>query len=217
MSQSGYSASSRASIGLARSALRLLLLGCFSVSGWANSRSVNLAEMTSHAGRIVHGRVVEVREGLHPQQQRLAVTFIKVQVIEMLKGGAARDVTFMQYGNRTHPYVTHMPSYSVGEEVVLFLYPESKLGFTSPVGQGQGKFVVRNDVRSEQRVLQNEQLNAALFARLDAAKVNSKLALNSTEREALAQPEGRAGAGLAVPTFCSLVRKFVATPNTNLQ
>ncbi len=217
MYQSHYKASSRVPIGLAQGALLLLVLGCFSISGGANSRSVNLAEMTTHAGRIIHGRVVEVREGMHPQQQRVAVTFIKVQVIEMLKGGAARDVTFMQYGNRTHPYVTHMPSYGVGEEVVLFLYRESKLGFTSPVGQGQGKFVVRNDVRSGQRVLQNEQLNYALFARLDAAKVNSKLALSKAEREAVTQPEGRAGTGVAVPTFCSLVRKFVATPKAVLQ
>ena len=31
----------------------------------------------------------------------------------------------------------------VGEESLLFLYPESALGFTAPVGLGQGKFLVR--------------------------------------------------------------------------
>ncbi len=217
MSQCCYRLSSCVLRGSARSILLLLALGCFSVSGWANARDVNLAEMTSHAGRIIHGRVVDVRASVHPQQPRMAVTLIKLQVIEMLKGGAAHEVTFMQYGTSTQQYVAHLPKYSVGEEVVLFLYPESKLGLTSPVGQGQGKFVVRNDSRSGQRVLQNEQLNAALFARLDAAKVNSKMALSKAEREAVAQPERQAGAGLAVPTFCSLVRKFVATPNTNLQ
>jgi hypothetical protein len=173
--------------------------------------------MTSHAGRIVHGRVVEVREGVHPRHEQIAVTFLKVQVIEMLKGGAAREVRFMQYGNSTNQYVAHQPKYSVGEEVVLFLYPESKLGFTSPVGQGQGKFLVRDDVRSGQRILQNEHLNRALFARLDTAKVKARLALNTTEREAVVQPEGRTGAGLEVNTFRSLVRKFAAHPNANLQ
>ncbi len=201
----------------ARIARMFLLLGFFSVSSWANSRSVNLAEMTSHAGRIIHGRVIEVRDGVHPQQQRLAVTFVKVQTVEMLKGSAAREVTFMQYGNSRNQYVAHMPSYSVGEEVVLFLYPESKLGFTSPVGQGQGKFVVRQDTRSGQRVLRNEQMNYALFARLNPGKVNSRLTLNKAERETVAQPESRASTGIEVQTFCSLVRKFTAHPKAELQ
>jgi hypothetical protein len=83
------------------------------------------------------------------------------------------------------------------------------------VGQGQGKFVVRTDTRSGQRVLLNEHFNHALFARLDAAKVKSRLALSATEREVVAQP--RAGAGMDVTTFRSLVRKFAANPNVNLQ
>ncbi len=217
MTKNYYRVNLYVSIRSARIAFLLLNLTFLSLQGLANSRSVNLAEMTSHAGRVVHGRVVEVREGVHPLHEQVAVTFLKVQVIEMLKGGAAREVTFMQYGTSTKQYVAHLPKYSVGEEVVLFLYPESKLGLTSPVGQGQGKFVVRNDSRSGQRVLQNEQLNAALFARLDAVKVSSKLALNSTEREAIVQPQGRAGAGLDMGTFRSLVRKFAANTQANLQ
>lgn len=182
---------------------------------WATGRNVNLAELTAHAGRIVHGRVIEVRDGVHPQQSRMAVTFIKVQVVEMLKGIAAREVTFMQYGNSTNQYVAHMPRYSVGEEVVLFLYPESKLGFTSPVAQGQGKFVVHHDSRSGQRVLRNERLNQALFAGLDASKVNTKLALNQAERETFGQSDQRARVGIEVQTFRSLVRKFVAQPKVD--
>lgn len=217
MTKNYYRVNLYVSIRSARIAFLLTFLTLLSFPGLANSRSVNLAEMTSHAGRVVHGRVVEVREGVHPLHEQVAVTFLKVQVIEMLKGGAAREVTFMQYGNSTQQYVAHLPKYSVGEEVVLFLYPESKLGLTSPVGQGQGKFVVRNDVRSGQRVLLNEHLNRALFARLDTVKVTSKLALSSTEQAAVAQPEGRAGAGLDVSTFRSLVRKFATNPNANLQ
>lgn len=217
MTKNYYRVNLFVSIRSARIVFLLSFLTLLSFPGLANSRSVNLAEMTSHAGRVVHGRVVEVREGVHPQHQHLAVTWIKVQVVEMLKGGAAREVTFMQYGNSRNQYVAHLPKYSIGEEVVLFLYPESKLGLTSPVGHGQGKFVVRTDTRSGQRVLLNEHLNYALFARLDSTKVKTKLALNTVEREAIAQPEGRAGIGMEVDTFRSLVRKFVANPNTNLQ
>ena len=72
------------SIRSARIAFLLLILTLISLQGLANSRSVNLAEMISHAGRVVHGRVVEVREGVHPLHEQVAVTFLKVQVIEML-------------------------------------------------------------------------------------------------------------------------------------
>ncbi|MBS1809270.1 MAG: hypothetical protein JST84_13990 [Acidobacteria bacterium] len=183
----------------------------------ANTRSINLAEMTSHAGRIVYGRVVEVREGKHPQHEGIAVTFIKIQVTEMIKGSTTREVSFMQYGNSSTQYIAHMPKYSMGEEIVLFLYPESKLGLTSPVGQGQGKFVVRNDVRSGQRILLNDRANYALFARLDATKLNSKLTLSKAEREAIAQPEGRGSKGLEISAFRSLVRKIATNPNISLQ
>lgn len=215
MTKNYYRVNLFVSIRAARIGFLLSFLTFLSLSSLANSRSVNLAEMTSHAGRVVHGRVVEVREGVHPQHQHLAVTWVKVQVVEMLKGGAAREVTFMQYGNSTNQYVAHLPKYSVGEEVVLFLYPESKLGLTSPVGQGQGKFVVQTDTRSGQRVLRNEHLNHALFARLDVAKAKTKLGLTAAEREAIAQP--RTGAGVEVAMFRSLVRKFAANPTANLQ
>ncbi|HEU5182228.1 MAG TPA: hypothetical protein VFW45_15695, partial [Candidatus Polarisedimenticolia bacterium] len=33
------------------------------------------------------------------------------------------------------------PGFHEGEKVVLFLYPESRSGLTSPVGLGQGKFL----------------------------------------------------------------------------
>lgn len=196
----------------------LILLFTFLISPtFANTRSINLAEMISHAGRIVHGRVVEVREGKHPQHEGIAVTFIKIQVTEMIKGSTTREVSFMQYGNSTTQYIADMPKYNIGEEIVLFLYPESKLGLTSPVGQGQGKFLVRDDVRSGQRILLNDRSNHALFARLDAAKLSTKLTLSKAEREAVAQPEGRAGRGLEVGAFRSIVRKIAATSTTSLQ
>lgn len=200
------------SIRSARMTFLLLLLPFLLLPAQANTRSINLAEMTSHAGRIVHGRIVEVREGAHPQHEGIAVTFVRVQVTEMIKGGAAREVSFMQYGNSVTQYIAHMPKYSVGEEIVLFLYPESKLGLTSPVGQGQGKFVVQHDTRSGQRTLRNDRFNQALFARLDTTKLNSRLTLSRTEREAVARPEGRGGSGLEVGAFRSLVRKIAANP-----
>ena len=133
----------------------------------------------------------------------------------MIKGGAVREVSFMQYGNSNTQYIADMPKYNVGEEIVLFLYPESKLGLTSPVGQGQGKFIVRNDLRSGQRMLLNDRSNYNLFARLDTAKLSSKLTLSRTEREVVTQP--RASRGWEVSAFRSIVRKIAANPSVSLQ
>ena len=194
-----------------------LLFTIIATQVFANSRAVNLAEMTSTAGRIVHGKVVEIREGQHPKNEQMAVTFVKVEVTEMLKGVPMREVTFMQFGSSHQQYIAHLPKYSVGEEVVLFLYPESKLGLTSPVGEGHGKFVVRDDVRTGRRVLRNEQLNRSLFTRLDTAKVNTKLALNKAERETVAQSDNQAREGMEFSSFRSIVRKMKAVSSVSLQ
>lgn len=196
----------------ARITLLLFIVTLLTPQILAGTRAVNLAEMTTRAGRIVHGRVVEVREGLHPKNEHMAVTFVTVQVTEMLKGEAARAVTFMQYGNSTHQYIVHMPKYAVGEEVVLFLYPESKLGFTSPIGEGQGKFLVRDDVRTGTRTLLNEQLNRTVLTGLDGAKMTAKLALTRTERDLVNLSESDAGKKLEFSAFRSIVRKIAANP-----
>ena len=181
-------------------ALSLTILPAF-----ASSRHVNLDEMTVSAGRIVYGRIAEVRGGYHPDYTRISVTFVTLDVIEMIKGGGARRMTFMQFGSAQgvgRNY--HMPNYRVGEEVLLFLYPESRYGFTSPVGEGQGKFIVSNDPRTGRRALINDRGNRQLFEPLRNEKAVSRLKLNSAERLLVAQDNGVADLG----TFRSLVRKL---------
>jgi hypothetical protein len=176
----------------------------------ASGRAVNLAEMTAAAGRVVHGRVAEVRPGRHPRQPGLAVVFVKVAVTETLKGAPARELSFMQYAGGGAAF--HLPQYRVGEEVVLFLYPESRYGLTSPVGEGQGKFTARDDARLGRRVLLNERANHALFDRLDKAKLRSGLALSRAERELIEQPTAPLREGAEFTPFRSLVRKIAANP-----
>jgi hypothetical protein len=43
-----------------------------------------------------------------------------------------------------------LPRYSIGEELVLFLRNESRRGFTSPVGLGQGAYHVTRHQGSAQ-------------------------------------------------------------------
>lgn len=195
-----------------QSAFSLLIAAALAfgaVAARAGGRVVNLAEMTAAARRVVHGRVVEARPGRHPQQPNLAVLFVKIEVIEMLKGAPAREVTFMQYAGGAF---SHLPQYRSGEEIVLFLYPESRLGLTSPVGEGQGKFTTCDDVRTGRRVLRNEQANFALFDRLDKTRLRSTLALSAAESAAVEQPQSDLRAGLEMNAFRSIVRKLAANP-----
>jgi hypothetical protein len=63
-----------------------------------------------------------------------------------------------------------VPRFAPGERVVLFLYPDSSLGLTSPVALGQGKFSVLRDKEGDElavNALGNRDLLRGLS---DAAK-----------------------------------------------
>ena len=105
-----------------------------------------LARMAREAGRIVHGTVVEVRAGR--DEAGLPATWVTLAVARTVKGPAVRHLTLKQFGaaeplpDGTVGRIAGLPRYAVGEEVVLFLRPESGRGFTSPVGLGQGTYRV---------------------------------------------------------------------------
>lgn len=101
----------------------------------------SLAEVTSAAGDIIEGRVVDVRSGRDDADA--PATWVTVEVARTLKGRRARHRTFKQFGAAGR--VPGMPQYRVGDQVVLFLHPESRRGFTSPVGMGQGVYRIYDD------------------------------------------------------------------------
>jgi hypothetical protein len=182
---------------------RWLVLSFFilSLTVQAQVMRVNLREMVEAAGTIVTGQVVDVREGRHPNYPNVAVTYITVEVEDMLKGAPNRQTqhVFMQFGGLGATRMREVPSYRVGEEVVLFLYPESEYGFTSPVGGDQGKFYVRTDPQTGQKVLGNSLKNARLFEGIDTNK------LSLAERNAVRSD----GTSVDYQAFASLVRRLV--------
>ena len=120
----------------------------------AIGRPVDLATMTERAGTIVSGRISQLRMGAHPKYQHIGALYVTVKVNDMMKGAPSDSITFMQFSGlapqgidaravSTAQSLPDLPTYRVGEEIVLFLYPASHVGFTSPVGGEQGKFLVR--------------------------------------------------------------------------
>jgi len=105
-----------------------------------------LAGVAGAAARVVHATVVDVRAGR--DDAGLPATWITLDVAQTLKGRADRQVVFKQYGvvdplpDGTVARVPGLPRYTVGEEIVVFLHAESRRGFTSPVGLGQGVYRV---------------------------------------------------------------------------
>jgi hypothetical protein len=127
---------------------------------------LDLDAMTAAADRVFVGRVVTVRSGR--DDHGLPVTWTTFTVEDALKGAPPKTLEIKQLGV-DRPLadggvfrIPALPTYRVGEEVVLFLHPDSRQGFTSPVGLGQGRFRVRRDGGSA--VVENDVGNSNLAA-----------------------------------------------------
>jgi hypothetical protein len=91
------------------------------------------------AGTIFSGTVIAVARRPPPHGQSLETVVITFHIENSIRGATpGRDLTISQWiglwsgGQR----------YRVGERVLLFLYPPSKLGLTSSVGGEMGRFTV---------------------------------------------------------------------------
>jgi hypothetical protein len=91
------------------------------------------------SGRIFSGTVLQVEHRNSDSSSALATTRIVFRVDEAIRNvrrGQTVEINewagLWQSGERYHP----------GERVLLFLYPPSRLGLTSPVGNRAGRFPV---------------------------------------------------------------------------
>ncbi len=111
-------------------------------------RLLSIQEVAGAANRIVVATIASVEEGA--DENGAPSSYVTLQVSQSLKGSTPARFTIKQFGSGTTSpagmRIPAMPTYRPGEEVVLFLHPDSAAGFTSPVGLGQGKYsVVRRD------------------------------------------------------------------------
>lgn len=113
------------------------------------------------------------------------VTYTTFAVVDPLKGQLGSTHTIKQIGGslpgESLQYkVEGVPSFSVGEEYVVFLAGVSSLGFSSPIALGQGRFGIRagesgrevgngRDFKELAANLPQAQLPARALARIQAA------------------------------------------------
>ena len=138
----------------------LLFVLCSHAHG-AAVRELNLEGLCRSAGTIVWG----VCTGVETQKAALVYTFAANR---MLKGGAARTVTLRMH--KAASMYARAPRFEEGQEVLLFVYPESELGYSSPVGFGQGVFMVSN-LSGGDKTVANERGNSRLFKGMNMEKL----------------------------------------------
>ena len=131
-------------------------------------RTLNLEQLTEAAETIFVGRCLEVRREPSAFLDH-AVARVTFRVDRVLRGDLAETFTLKILDEKT----LDMPRFAEGEDVVLFLYGESALGLSSPVGLGQGRFTLTEDKHGRKLAI-NAYGNKNLFSAL-SGRARSKL------------------------------------------
>ena len=146
---------------------------------------VNISEMGQGSNRVFHGRCLSAREITH--NNGLPILEYTFLVTEGLKGTVAGEkVVFRQvqgFGARGFG-IAWLPVFSKGQELVLFLAADSRIGLTSPIGLSQGAFSVFEDPRGKLAIL-NGFKNLNLTHDLDPSRLH-KMGLKHSQAELLA-------------------------------
>ncbi len=120
---------------------------------------LDLKAMTAQSGQIFVGRCREVLTDL--DENGIPSTYVRFDVVKGIKGATSGEqILVKHFGVRRPPLdvregesaIVPMKTmtiggagYEEGRDYLLFLYPESSLGFTSPIGAGQGRFQISTD------------------------------------------------------------------------
>ena len=128
---------------------------------------MNLEEIIETSGRIFAGRCTKVEEIENDTESNLPVIKYTFKITEGIKGiGKKEEIVFKQW----QPTVRES-NYETGKKYVLFLYPESKRGLTSPVGLSQGLFQVEEKgLIRKKEVVRNKVSNRGLSRNLQTQK-----------------------------------------------
>ena len=146
------------------------------VVSWCSSLvPVNLPEMVRQADRIVVATAVSEWTGR--DDRGIPATATTFEVAHVLKGRPLVRVEIKQFGvTKVQPdglatWIEGMPRYQKGSEYLLFLKPDSVLGFTMPVGAFQGAFEVRPAGQGKKAIV-NALNNANLLKGLEAEELS---------------------------------------------
>jgi len=106
----------------------------------ANVRAFSdLRQITKQAGMIIAGRVILIEPVRLAGSEQIASLRVTVQVEQGIRGArSGQRATFSEWAGLW----SSGERYRVGERLLLFLYPPSAIGLTSPVGGGAGRLAI---------------------------------------------------------------------------
>ncbi len=141
--------------------------------GATTVQTVNLFEMVRLADRVFWGTCLKMKTA-QDGATGLLVTAYTFQVREGIKGvSAGETVVFRQISASQKGFgIPGLPQYHEGQEALLFLHADSRIGLTSPVGLSQGVFQV-------ERVQDYLAVTNSLGNRNLAHNVSAELAVGS--------------------------------------
>ena len=169
-------------------------------------KQMNLEDITSSAQHIFAGRCAG-SESRYDAETGREVVFVKFTVTQMIKGEDVDEITFKM--SKVAVDIGNAPTFTGGDEVILFLYERSSLGFTSPVGLAQGTFSVLSSSTGE-KVVVNGNNNSNLFQGIDTTKY-AKRAAGSSFLAALDRVVPHQSGPVNYQTFITLVEGMVDT------
>jgi len=143
----------------------LLILWCSPASSPAQPPPLSLQEMVATSGFIFSGKVINLQSA-RDAATGFIVTAATVAVQDAVRGVKGDRFIFKQYGGSyqgLNVFVADMSYFSVGEEVVAFLYPISARGLTSPIGVAEGKWAIERDPATGKKIVAANSLTAKML------------------------------------------------------
>ena len=169
--------------------------------GATTVQTVNLFEMVKLADRVFWGTCLKMKTE-QDGATGLWVTAYTFEVREGIKGvSAGETIVFRQISPGQKGFgIPGLPQYHEGQQALLFLHANSRIGLTSPVGLSQGVFQV-------QKIQDYLAVSNSLSNRNLAHNVSAELALGSGLTD---QEQGTLEKANPIPItrFLSLVEKI---------
>ena len=196
---------------IASVAVVFCLLASFLPSSWALTvLQLNLEQITALSQKVFVGKCISIQN--RQDKSGRPAQYVTFEVEDMIKGDPEKKITFkqmgydserMEDGTVVQGVLREMPRYREGEEAIVFLSEEGRLGFTAPVGLRQGKFVVE-ETSPGKKMVKNGTGNVGLLLGMKKSQVLKSLTLTTGEKGLLKMNSE----DLPYDTFVSLVKKM---------
>ena len=106
---------------------------------------VDLTHLHKNSQTVVYAECIDNKVEIDSRMNNTVVTYTTFSIMQTIKGATNQTITIKQIGgkmpdNSMALTIPGVPEFKLNEKYVLFLPKASHLGFSSPVGLGQGSF-----------------------------------------------------------------------------